>query len=174
LPDLLAGLIERHDSQAAKLDQRLAELRRVAADADAKLTRLYAAIEEGVVDATDPNLKGRLAELRRVRDAASEDVKRAETRNEPARAVLTPDLVKRFGAEARKKLRDREGGFRRHYVQAVVQRVEVADDEIRICGSPERLLQAISGPVVGSDSAGVRGFEPRWLPGQDSNLRPAG
>jgi site-specific DNA recombinase len=174
LPDLLAGLIERHDAQAAKLDQRLAELRRVAADADAKLTRLYAAIEDGVVDATDSNLKGRLAELRRVRDAASGDVKRAEARTGPAPATLTPELVKRFGAEARKRLRDREGGFRRHYVQAVVQRVEVADDEIRVCGSPERLLQAISGPIVGSDSLGVRGIEPRWLPGQDSNLRPAG
>jgi hypothetical protein len=74
----------------------------VAADADAKLARLYAAIEEGVVDAADPNLKGRLAELRRVRDAASEDVKRAEARGGPAPAALTSDLVKRFGAEARK------------------------------------------------------------------------
>jgi site-specific DNA recombinase len=140
----------------------------VAADADAKLARLYAAIEEGVVDPTDPNLKGRLAELRRARDAASEDVKRPG----PGSAHFGPgEEIWRRSAQ---KLRDREGGFRRHYVQAVVQRVEVADEEIRICGSPERLLQAISGPIVGSDSAGVRGFEPRWLPGQDSNLRPAG
>jgi hypothetical protein len=109
LATLLGGLLERRDAQAAKLDERLAELRRVAADADSKLTRLYAAIEAGVADPTDPNLKGRLTELKRVRDAASQDVKRAEARTGPKPAVLSPDLVKRFGAEARKRLRDKEG-----------------------------------------------------------------
>ncbi len=84
------------------------------------------------------------------------------------------DLVRRFGVEAHKKLRDGEGGFRRHYVQSLVQRVEVADGEIRICGPQKRLLQPLSSPIVGSDTAYVRGIEPEWLLGQDSNLRPAG
>jgi site-specific DNA recombinase len=174
LPALLGGLLERREAQAARLDERLAELRKVAAEADAKLTRLYDAIEAGVADLSDSNLKGRLADLKRTRDAASEDVKRAEARTGPKPVALTPDLVRRFGAEARKRLRDREGGFRRHYVQALVQRVEVAADEIRICGSPARLLKAISTPIVGSKTADVRGFEPGWLPGQDSNLRQVG
>ena len=51
---------------------------------------------------------------------------------------------------------------------------EVADEEIRICGSPGRLLKSIGPPVVGTDTADVRGFVPEWLLGQDSNLRPAG
>jgi site-specific DNA recombinase len=145
----------------------------VAADADAKLARLYAAIEEGVVDAADPNLKGGWRSSARTRCCVGgRQAGRGAKRPGPGSAHFGPgEEIWRRSAQ---KLRDREGGFRRHYVQAVVQRVEVADEEIRICGSPERLLQAISGPIVGSDSAGVRGFEPRWLPGQDSNLRPAG
>lgn len=118
-----------------------------------------------MADPTDPNLKGRLADLRRVRDSASEDVKRAESRSDPAAPRMTPELVKRFGAEARKRLRDPQGSFRRHSVQAVVQRVDVPDEEIRLCGAPERLWQAISGVVVGSDTAKVRGSVPSWLRG---------
>ncbi len=57
LPELLAGLIDRNRMQAAKLDARLADLRKVVAEADAKLTRLYAAMESGVADPTDPNLR---------------------------------------------------------------------------------------------------------------------
>ena len=174
LPELLGGLLERREGHAAKLEARLAELRRIEADADAKLTRLYEAIEAGVLDLDDPNLKSRLADLKRTRDAAGEDVKRAEARSGPKAATLTPELVRRFGVEARAKLRNEAGGFRRHYVQALVQRVEVADDEIRISGSPGRLLQALSTSNVGSKSSEVRSFEPGWLPGQDSNLRPGG
>jgi site-specific DNA recombinase len=174
LSELLAGLIDRRQVQAARSDARLAELRKVAAEADAKLTRLYAAIESGVADPTDPNLKGRLTELKRVRDSARADVERAEARDAGAESTVTPDILRRFATEARKRLRDREGGFRRHYVQALVQRVEVASEEIRICGSPGRLLQSLAPPIVGSATADVRSFEPGWLPEQDSNLRQVG
>ena len=176
LPRLLEGLIERRQAQAAKLDSRLAELRKVAAEADAKLTRLYAAVEEGIADLSDPNLKGRFAELRRVRDSAKADVERAESKPGSVQqsAALTPDIVGRFAIEARKRLRDEVGAFRRHYVQAMVQRVEVASEEIRICGSPASLLRSLTTSGVVSTMAEVRGFEPEWLPGQDSNLRPVG
>jgi site-specific DNA recombinase len=174
LSELLAGLIDRRQVQAARSDARLAELRKVAAEADAKLTRLYAAIESGVADPTDPNLKGRLTELKRVRDSARADVERAEARDAGAESTVTPDILRRFATEARKRLRDREGGFRRHYVQALVQRVEVASEEIRICGSPGRLLQSLAPPIVGSATADVRSFEPGWLPEQTSNLRLIG
>ena len=174
LPELVAGLIDRHRTQAAKLDARLADLRKVVAEADAKLTRLYAAIESGVADPTDPNLKSRLTELKQIRDSAKADVERAEARVPGRDLAVTSDTLRRFATEARKRLRNGEGGFRRHYVQALVQRVEISDDEVRICGQPDRLLRTLTAANVGSDTLDVRGFEPRWLLGQDSNLRPAG
>jgi site-specific DNA recombinase len=164
LPELLSGLIGRHDEQAAKQDERVAELRRISAEADGKLTRLYAAIESGVADPSDPNLKGRLTDLKRMRDSAKTDVERAEEGGRTKAANLTRQMVSRFGIEARKRLRDESGGFRRHYVQGLVQRVEVADDEVRITGTPERLLQSLASLNV-SSSPEVRGFEPRWLRG---------
>lgn len=57
---------------------------------------------------------------------------------------VTPEVLRRrFGGEACKKIRDRECGFRRHHLQALVQRVEFGADEIRIRGSKPRLLQTL-------------------------------
>jgi hypothetical protein len=135
---------------------------KVAAEAAAKLTRLYAAIESGVMDLSDDSRRSRINELKEVRDSARSDVERVAGRGGARPEVVTAEVVSQFALEARRRLRDEQGGFRRHYVQAMVQRVEVTDEEIRICGTPERLLQARTPPIVGS-TAEVRGIVPRWL-----------
>lgn len=178
LEELLSGLLKRREEHTERLRGRIAELRKQAADAEGKLTRLYEAIENGLADLDDPNLKGRIEELKRIRDAARADADRAEGRADDKGNRLTPEFLRRFGIEARKKIRARDGGFRRSHVQALVQRVEVGTDEIRIKGSKPRLLQTLvaSGGGYGVETAthGVRSFVPKWLPGPDSNQRPSG
>ena len=98
---------------------------------------------------------------------------RAEGRGTARSETVTAELFSQFALEARRRLRDEQGGFRRPYVQVIVQRVEVSDEEIRISGTPERLLRALAPPNVGSVGE-VRGIVPRWLPEQDSNLRQVG
>jgi hypothetical protein len=68
-----------------------AELRKRASEADAKLKRLYDAIENGVIDLSDLMLKVRIAELKAIRD----------------------------------QMRIESGGYRRDYLRALAQRVEV-------------------------------------------------
>lgn len=94
------------------------------ADAKAKVTRLYEAIVNGPTDLDDANLKGRIAELGRIRDAAR------GTRGRPR-----SDLLSRFADEARRRIKAQDGSFRQHHVQALAQRVEIRTDEIRIKGS---------------------------------------
>jgi hypothetical protein len=48
----------------------------------------------------DPNLKGRIVELKRMRDAARADADRAESRADDKGKQLTPELLSRFGIEA--------------------------------------------------------------------------
>jgi hypothetical protein len=64
----------------------IAELRKRASEADAKLKRLYDAIENGIADLADPMLKDRVAELKAIRDQARADAERTEgsTPAEPA------------------------------------------------------------------------------------------
>ncbi len=64
LEELLAGLLKRREERAERLKGRIAELRKQAADAEAKLTRLYEAIENGLAEMDDANLKGRIVELK--------------------------------------------------------------------------------------------------------------
>lgn len=176
LEELLSGLLKRRDEHAERLKGRIVELRRQAADADAKLSRLYEAVENGLAELDDSNLKGRIAELKRIRDSARADADRAESREDGEANRLTPELLHRFGVEARKKLRGEDGSFRRSHLQALVQRVVVSDDEIRLEGSKPRLLRTLvtSGGNYGVETAthGVRSFNPKWLPGPDSNRRP--
>jgi site-specific DNA recombinase len=63
LKDLLAGPLKRREEHVARQKSRIADLKKQAADAEAKLTRLYQAIENGLAELDDANLKGRIAEL---------------------------------------------------------------------------------------------------------------
>ncbi|GEM_PF-3157150 len=60
---------ERRRGHIAGLHKRVAE-------AEAKLKRLYEAIENGVINAADPSLKDRIAELSAIRDQAHADAER--------------------------------------------------------------------------------------------------
>jgi site-specific DNA recombinase len=179
--ELLSGVLDRRASQADQFRDHIAKLRRQAADADAKLTRLYDAIESGLADTGDENLKTRLKELRMVRDSAKTDADRAEARASDRSADLTPEIVKRFAGEAKRRLRTDAGDYRRHHLQALAQRIEVGEDAIRITGTRTHLLRVLAGEGAGpplrgvghSRSAGlvvettaneVRTFVPNWLP----------
>jgi len=165
LSELLAGLLKRRAEHVARQKTRIADLKKQAADAEAKLTRLYEAIENGLAALDDANLKGRIAELRRIRDAARADAERAEASD------ITPDILSRFAEAARKRIKTDDGSFRRHHLQALVQRVEVGAHEIRIKGSKIQLLRELakSDGNRGVETSGpeVRLFVPKWLPGPD-------
>src|SRR5258708_39986651 len=89
---------------------------------------------------------------------------------------ITPDIVRKFAAEARRKMRTDEGGYCRHHIQALAQRVDVGEAEIRITGSKLTLLRTLvaSGGVVKSATNDVRRFVPNGLPRPESNQLPNG
>ncbi|MEP7455701.1 recombinase family protein [Phyllobacterium sp. SB3] len=180
LENVLGGLVDRRSEQVEKEKERITALRHQAAQAEEKLTRLYTAIENGLAELDDSNLKGRISELKRIRDSARADAERAENRDANA-ARLTMESIREFAKVARQRLRREDGTFRRSHVQKFVQRAEIGSDQIVIRGSALRLLQSLaeaSGgePRVVVETAGseVRSFVPKWLPGPDSNQRPTG
>ena len=74
----------------------IAELRKRASEADAKLKRLYDAIENGVADLTDPMLKDRIAELKVIRDQARADANGAEDAIERLGPSITAQALRTF------------------------------------------------------------------------------
>jgi hypothetical protein len=70
-------------------------------------------------------------------------------------------------------MRTEGGGYRRDYLRALAQRVEVDAQDLRIMGSKSELLRAL----VAASSAKTAGFGvpssvPKWRARSDSNAHP--
>jgi site-specific DNA recombinase len=150
-----------------------ARSRKRASEADAKLKRLYDAIESGIADLGDPMLKDRITELKATRDQARADAERAEGALDRLGPVITPAALKTFARTARRRMRTESGGYRRDHLRALAQRVEVDAKEVRIMRSKSVLLRTLVA-VSSAKTAGfgVPSFVPQWRARKDSNLRP--
>ncbi|MFY9623402.1 MAG: recombinase family protein, partial [Rhodoplanes sp.] len=161
LEEILSSVLDRREERAERRASHVAELRKRAAEAEAKLKRLYDAIENGVADLSDPMLKDRIAELKAVRDQARTDAERAQEAIERAGPSITPHALKTFARQARKRMRTENGGYRRDHLRALAQRVEVDVKEVRIMGSKSELLRTL----VAASSAKTAGFGvPSFVP----------
>jgi site-specific DNA recombinase len=143
LEEILLSVLDRREERTERRASHVAELRKRAAEAEAKLKRLYDAIENGVADLSDPMLKDRIAELKAVRDQARIDAERAQEAIERAGPSITPHVLKTFARQARKRMRTENGGCRRDHLRALAQRVEVDRKEVRIMGSKSVLLRTL-------------------------------
>ena len=171
LTALLSEVLDRREDYIARRQTHITELRQRASEADAKLKRLYEAIENGVADLDDPALKERVAELSAIRDQARADAERAAGAIERAGPELTEEKVKAFAEAARKRLRKSDGSYRRDHIRAVAQRIEVIDKtQARIMGSRTALLKTLTAASAQSAAHGVPALEPKWRSRQDSNL----
>ncbi len=168
LHEILRHLLERREEWIERRRGHVAELRKRTTEAEAKLKRLYQAIENGIADLSDPALKDRLAELAAIRDQARADADRVTSLVDGVGATITPEVLRRFAQAARRKLRNGDGTFKRDHLRALAQRVDVIDGrEIRITGSRSALLRTLAAsPTAGSE---VLSFVPKWRPLGDSN-----
>ena len=88
--------------------------------------------------------------------------------------AVTPEMIERFAAAAREKMRLEGGGYRRDHLRALAQRVEVDEREVRIMGSKNELLRTLAAANSAESAAnGVPSFIPKWRRGRDSNPRYA-
>lgn len=169
LETILATVLDRRQERSDRQREHIAELNRRAAESEARLKRLYHAIEAGVADPDDPALKDRIDCLKAIRDQAKADAERAQAmlQNSGSQAV-TPQMLSKFARTARHRIRLEGGGYRRDHLRALAQRVEVAEGEVRIIGSKSRLLQTLvaNGGVNVVPTQGLK-----WRMGWDSNPR---
>src|SRR5579864_1465161 len=173
LEEILSSVLDRREERAERRTAHIAALRKRAAEADAKLKRLYDAIENGIADLGDPMLKDRIAELKATRDQARADSERAEGALDRLGPAITPAALKTFARTARRRMRTESGGYRRDHLRALAQRVEVDAKEVRIMGSKSVLLRTLVA-VSSAKTAGfgVPSFVPKWRARKDSNFRP--
>ena len=172
LKTILANLLDRREDRAERRRQHLAELHKRITETDQRLGRLYDAIEGGMVDKDDTVLKDRIAGLKAIRDQAAADAERTQaTLDSAGGESISLDMIDDFSRTAREGLRLESGGYRRDHLRAFAQRVEVADDEVRIMGSKSELLRAlVAASSVESAAFGVRSSVLKWRTRHDSNV----
>jgi site-specific DNA recombinase len=115
----------------------------------------------------------RIAELKAIRDQARADAERAQDALERLGPSITPQALKTFARQARKRMRAESGGYRRDHLRTLAQRVEVDAKEVRIMGSKSVLLRTLVA-AASAKTAGfcVPSFVPKWRARRDSNPRP--
>lgn len=102
---LLEQLLDRREEWVERRRGHITELNKRATEAEAKLKRLYEAIENDLINMADLSLKDRIAELTAIRDQAQADAERAQAAVERIGPKVTAENLKRFSEVARAKLR---------------------------------------------------------------------
>ncbi len=95
--------------------------------------KAYCASRGWEIVSSDPLLKERVTELKSVRDQARADAERAEGALDRA-GPRSPQALKTFASQARRRMRTESGGYRRDHLRALAQRIEVDAKEVRIMG----------------------------------------
>lgn len=163
---IMSGLARRQSAREGDQRSRIDSLRNAHNDAENRLGRLYAAIENGVADPADETLKTRISTVRAERDSAKAALDRALEELTPELRI-TDEKIAAFLEVMRKNVANGDIAFRRAYLRSVIDRVEVGVDEVRIIGrnaTMERLVLE-SGPEPSSVPSLVR----EWRALRDSN-----
>jgi site-specific DNA recombinase len=167
LTAILQAMTDRGDETHEQLKTEIDRQRVAVAEAQARLDRLYDAIEAGVAELHDTRFKTRvdLAKLQIREGTSTLDALRQRS---TARRELSPDMVQRFSSGIRRRLRDADPAFRRTWLHMFVSKVTVGKDRVRICGPKDQLLKAVS-----ADEDSVRAMVPtfarEWRALRDSN-----
>ena len=81
-----------------------------------------------------------------------------------------PAVIEQFGRDMRENIMSGAVPFRKAYIQAAVDGIEVDDGVVRVTGEKSTLEQAIVGDIA--VSGGVRRSVPKWRTRRDSNPWP--
>jgi site-specific DNA recombinase len=162
---ILASLSSGRAEKSAAVDKRVLNLQSEVADADEKLRRLYELVEKGLTD-IDEVLKARLDALKADRDRAKAALERAKNHS-AAPIIIDPALIEQFTRTMRENFSTGSIPFRKAYMRAVVDVIEVDDHQVRIKGNKELLERA----VLASQTTGARcsQMSTEWRARRDSN-----
>lgn len=165
LTEILAAISAGRAARAAEVDGRIIRLQSELTEAETRLKRVYTMIEDGVAE-MDDILRERIAALKIDRERIQASLDRARTHAVPA-CEIPPAVVEAFGRMMRENITSGDIPFRKAYIQAVVDQVEVGDKQIRIIGSKQAIERAMNGNK--KFWPGVRSFERKWRTRRDSN-----
>ena len=169
LKQLLKDVIELSDGKRDNLEQELTQAQAERTRRRTAIDRLLVLIEEGVMKASDPEFANRLSENRSAVAALTARIEVLESQLARGSRKITTEALEKFSRKLREKLRDDDPTLRKAYLRMLVDRVEVSNEQILICGSKAVLERGVARGSPRLEGA-VPIFDQRWCPEEDSNL----
>jgi site-specific DNA recombinase len=168
LETILAAFVARSAEADANRREHLQHARRVVTEAQGKIGRLLELVEQGLMEATDPDLKDRLEAAKAARRTAEDRVRLLSAAGTSATTAITSSALTKLAHCLRQALQNGDPTFRKAYLRLFVDQVIVGDTEIRLRGPTAALARAAeSGPVSLPEQ--VPSFMRVWRPVRDSN-----
>lgn len=171
LRDLLSGWLDLTSEAVEARREKLRQLKSRQTHLEGGIDRLLDLIAEGHFTASDARFARKHGELAEHLAHVKTDIVMLERQLASSERRITPELIDRFAELVRVRLRDNDPALRQYYTRAIVGRVEVGDQQIRISGSAKALEHAVGRTLDGLKTS-VPNFEREWRARQESNLRP--
>lgn len=144
LRDLLSGWLDHSEQASEGRRERLRQLRSRQTSLEGGLERLLDLVVEGQLTASNPQFAKKNAELTEQLAQVKTDIVMLEGQLERSDRRITPELIDRFAALMRDRLRSGEPALRQYYARSIVARVDVGNQEIRLTGSKKALEHAVA------------------------------
>ena len=145
LKAVLSALVKRRLGQQGQSLEREKALKGEQRQVEKAMTRLYEALESGLVH-DDDLFRERLSKHKQRRDELIRIQSQSRRRRELPEGLLKEANLKTFQNALTSQLRDPQSGMAKGYVRALVDRVTVGEQEIRIEGPKAALLEATADP----------------------------
>ena len=165
LQDLLNGLIERHSKANSSAEQDALRREKEALDAKRGYENLLTLVERGLVDTDDEDFSARLDAVKTKRNIANEAAKRARLRINN-KIAITPEMVVKFSDIMRQGLTRGNTKFRRSYIAALVERVNILPNRVAIRGKSSDLISSVQ---ADNNDGEVPSRIQEWRTRRDSN-----
>ncbi len=141
---ILQEIMDRSKGGKEALKQQLAQIKKEHSAKATALSNLYAAIEEGLIDLNDPQLKERITKTKAYRDELGEQIELLSRQVNNDNLAITPDKLDAFAKLMRNNLLGKNPAQQKGYLSLFVKQIVLGDEEIRISGSEHALSQGIS------------------------------
>ena len=169
LESLRKRLSQSQAAQDGKLKQLTKELDRVQQSSQ----KLYEAVEKGLLP-LDSTLTERANKLQAQRQALLTDMAGLRRVKHMPLEALGEKKIHAFAMALRERLLAKDRVFSKKYLKLLVAEIRYQNRQLVMKGSYAALARMVGESKRGTPQGEVPTFGLDWLPGQDSNLRPAG
>ena len=170
---MLEGLRKRLRRSQTDQEGKLKQLTKEVESLQHRSNQLYEAVEKGLLP-MDETLTTRANKIQAQRQALLVEIAGLRRLKQMPLDALGEKKVQAFTTVLRERLIEKDRTFSKNYLKLLVDEIRYLDKQLVMKGSYTALARMVGESKKGTPQNGVPSFGLGWLPGQDSNLRPAG